>query len=166
MHGARDTDPGHGLTRAWERERAARVPQATAHRDRSDTRYAPFSAASEWRRPCCPSPHAVKIVRYVSRVLLLATSLAALVAGEARGVTLPPGFQDTAVFTGLALPTAVKFASDGRVFVAEKSGIIKVYDSLGSTTPTIFADFRTNVHNFWDRGLLSLALHPAFPTTP
>ena len=52
------------------------------------------------------------------------------------------------------------------MFVAEKSGLIKVFDSLSDTTPTVFADLRTNVHNFWDRGLLGLALHPNFPTQP
>ena len=67
---------------------------------------------------------------------------------------------------GLTQPTAVQFASDGRVFVAEKSGLIKVFDSLTDTTPTIFADLRTTTHNFWDRGLLGLALHPNFPATP
>ena len=30
----------------------------------------------------------------------------------------------------------------------------------------VFADLRTNVHNFWDRGLLGMALHPNFPATP
>ena len=44
--------------------------------------------------------------------------------------TLPAGFGETIVFSGLTQPTAVKFASDGRVFVAEKSGLIKVFDSL------------------------------------
>ena len=56
--------------------------------------------------------------------------------------------------------------ADGRVFVAEKSGLIKVFANLSDTTPTVFADLRTNVHNFWDRGLLGLELHPDFPTTP
>ena len=79
---------------------------------------------------------------------------------------LPSGFQETTVFSGLTQPTAVRFASDGRVFVAEKSGIIKVFDILTDPTPTIFADLRTNVHNYWDRGLLGLALHPNFPATP
>jgi glucose/arabinose dehydrogenase len=81
-------------------------------------------------------------------------------------VTLPAGFQETVVFSGLTNPTAVRFASDGRVFVAEKSGIIKVFDSLTDTTPTVFADLRTEVHNFWDRGLLGLALDPNFPKSP
>jgi hypothetical protein len=30
----------------------------------------------------------------------------------------------------------------------------------------VFADLSTNVHNFWDRGLLGVALHPEFPTVP
>ena len=77
-----------------------------------------------------------------------------------------PGFQDTAVISGLVEPTTVRFSPDGRVFVAEKSGIIKVFDSLSDTTPTIFADLRTQVHNFWDRGLLGLALPPDFPVDP
>ena len=68
--------------------------------------------------------------------------------------------------TGLSNPTAVRFAPDGRVFVAEKSGLIKVFDSVSDPTPTVFADLRTNVHNFWDRGLLGLALDPAFPAKP
>ena len=89
-----------------------------------------------------------------------------LVAGTAAATTLPTGFQDTVVLSGLTEPTAVRFAGDGRVFVAEKSGIIKVFPNLGSTTPTIFADLRTNVHNYWDRGLLGLELHPNFPATP
>ena len=78
----------------------------------------------------------------------------------------PPGFQDTIVLSGLVAPTAVRFSPDGRVFVAEKSGRIRVFPALGSTTPTTFVDLAPKVHNYWDRGLLGLALHPNFPTTP
>ena len=71
----------------------------------------------------------------------------------------PPGgaFVEEVVYRGLTQPTAVRFAPDGRVFVAEKSGIVKVFDSLTDTTPTVFADLRTEVYNYWDRGLLGLA---------
>ncbi len=79
---------------------------------------------------------------------------------------LLPGFQDTAAITGLSAPTMVRFSPDGRVFVAEKSGLIKVFDSLSDTTATTFADLRTKVHNFWDRGLLGMALDPSFPAKP
>ena len=75
---------------------------------------------------------------------------------------LPPGFTETTVWSGLGKPTAVRFAPDGRVFVASKSGIINVFDSLDDTTPTQFADLRTRVHDYWDRGLLGLALDPGF----
>ena len=102
------------------------------------------------------------------RSLIMMASLCALLA---YGVTagsgaLPSGFQETTVFTGLTNPTAVEFARDGRVFVAEKRGVVKVFDNLSDTTPTVFADLRTNVYNFWDRGLLGLALDPDFPDDP
>jgi uncharacterized repeat protein (TIGR01451 family) len=98
---------------------------------------------------------------------LLGALLSVLVlAPGSRAVTLPAGFQETIVFSGLTEPTALEFSSDGRVFVAEKSGIVKFFDGLDDPTPTVFADLRTQVHNFWDRGLLGLALHPSFPTNP
>ena len=52
------------------------------------------------------------------------------------------------------------------MFVAEKSGIVKTFDDISDTTPTVFADLRTQVHNFSDRGLLSLAVDPDFPAEP
>ena len=87
-------------------------------------------------------------------------------ASPAIGAALPSGFQESVVLAGLVQPTNVQFASDGRIFVAEKRGTIKVFDNLSDPMPDIFADLRTNVHDFWDRGLLGLALHPAFPTNP
>src|SRR5918995_6285608 len=100
--------------------------------------------------------------------IVLSTVLLTLLPSAAANaaVTLPSGFQESVAFGGLNNPTAVQFAPDGRVFVAEKSGLIKVYDGLSDTTPDTFADLRTNVYNFWDRGLLGLALDPNFPTNP
>jgi glucose/arabinose dehydrogenase/PKD repeat protein len=77
---------------------------------------------------------------------------------------LQPGFRETTVFSGLTSPVAVRFSSDGRVFVAERSGLIKVFTSLSDDTPEVFADLRRQVHDFWDRGLLGIALDPEFPT--
>jgi glucose/arabinose dehydrogenase len=79
---------------------------------------------------------------------------------------LPPGFGRSIVFSNLPSPTTIAFAPDGRLFVGEKAGGIKVFDGLGDTTPTQFADLRTEVHNFWDRGLLAIALDPDFPAQP
>ncbi len=84
----------------------------------------------------------------------------------AQAGTVPSGFQDSVALTGFTNPTAVRFAADGRVFVAEKSGIIKVFDDLNDPTPTTFANLNVNVYNFWDRGLLGMALAPNFPADP
>ena len=103
----------------------------------------------------------VAMTALVSSVVVVAST-----AQPAAAATLPPGFQEEVVFSGLTQPTAVRFSADGRVFVAEKSGLIKVFDNLSDTTPTVFADLRTQVHNFWDRGLLDVALAPNFPADP
>ena len=79
---------------------------------------------------------------------------------------LPAGFRESIVFAGLDLPTAIAFSPDGRVFVAEKAGIVKVFDSLSDPRPTVFIDMRTEVHDFEDRGMLGLALPPDFPSDP
>ena len=44
------------------------------------------------------------------------------------------GFSDSVVWAGLTSPVAMRFASDGRIFVAEKSGLIKVFDNLADPT--------------------------------
>jgi uncharacterized repeat protein (TIGR01451 family) len=79
---------------------------------------------------------------------------------------LPSNFQESVVFSGLDHPTDVRFAPDGRVFVAQRDGVIKVFSSLTATTWTKVADLSTLVHNYWDRGLLGLAVDPNFPTNP
>lgn len=91
-------------------------------------------------------------------VLVGATTLAAC--------DLPQGFRSYTVFQGLNKPTNVEFAPDGRVFVAEQRGVIKVFDGLDDATPSVFADLRTRVYHGWDRGLLGLAFAPDFSTDP
>jgi glucose/arabinose dehydrogenase len=80
--------------------------------------------------------------------------------------TVPLQLQETTAFAGLLAPTVVKFAPDGRVFVAEMFGQIKVFDNLNDSTATVFADLRTQVHGYWDRGLLGMTLHPDFANNP
>jgi glucose/arabinose dehydrogenase len=105
----------------------------------------------------------------ISSLFVMCAAIACLlgfITTPAYSATLPTGFSESVVFSGLVGPTSVHFSPDGRVFVTEKSGLIKVFPSLSATTPTVFHDLRTNVHNFWDRGLMGLALHPSFPTVP
>lgn len=107
------------------------------------------------------------------RVLVgvVATALvAALVTqagpGPAAASTLPAGFRDTVVLSGLNNPTVLQFAADGRIFVGQKNGVIKVFQSLTDTSPVTFADLSSKVNDYWDRGLLGLALPPDFPANP
>src|SRR5215212_5070855 len=95
------------------------------------------------------------------RSLLLALLLLVALPTGASAI-VPAGFQETTAFSGLTAPTSVRFAADGRVFVAEKRGRVLEYDSLADPTPTVFADLSNAVHDFWDRGLLGMALDPDF----
>jgi PKD repeat protein len=95
------------------------------------------------------------------------SAVVALVGAEASSAaTLPSGFTETTVFTGLNAPVNFRFAADGRVFVAQKGGVIKEYDNLTDTTPTTVIDLSTDTIDFWDRGLLGMALDPNFPASP
>ena len=102
---------------------------------------------------------------WFSLALACLAALASAPAAQAGG-TVPAGFQDRTAISGLTEPTTLAFAPDGRVFVGEKSGVIKVFDGLGDTTPTTVADLSTEVYNYWDRGLLGMALDPQYPTRP
>jgi glucose/arabinose dehydrogenase len=109
---------------------------------------------------------ATMLARLAICLTVVAMSSLVASAGSANAATLPAGFQESTVFSGLTNPMQIEFADDGRVFVAEKSGLIKVFDNLGDSTPTTFADLRTKVHNYWDRGMLGMALAPDFPSDP
>ena len=75
---------------------------------------------------------------WLSFVLLVASGIFVLATPTAaQAATLSAGFSESVVFSGLTNPTVVRFANDGRVFVAEKRGVIKVFDSLTDTTPDV-----------------------------
>jgi glucose/arabinose dehydrogenase len=99
--------------------------------------------------------------------ILIAAGLSALATQPAaQAATVPSGFTDTAVLTGIFSPTAVEVAADGRVFIAQQGGLITTYDSLADTTPTLVADLESEIQHYWDRGLLGMALDPAYPARP
>ena len=74
------------------------------------------------------------------------------------------GFVVTSAWKGFTLPTAVRFASNGLVFVAQQSGIVDVFRGTDDVSPAVAVDLRTNVDDYWDRGLLSIAPDPAIGT--
>jgi glucose/arabinose dehydrogenase len=67
---------------------------------------------------------------------------------------------------GLNSPTAFDWTPNGQqMFVAQKNGVVRVVDN-GNLNPTPFIDISAQVNDVRDRGLLGLAVHPNFPSTP
>ncbi|GMR21766.1 MAG: PQQ-dependent sugar dehydrogenase [Acidobacteriota bacterium] len=111
-----------------------------------------------------------KLVQVLS--LLVAFALIALSCGEdgadRRAPSAPensPEIQLEAVATGLEIPWAMAFAPDGRFFVTERPGRIRVVDADGlrpepwAELDVVPPDYRT------EGGLLGIALAPDFETT-
>jgi PKD repeat protein len=79
---------------------------------------------------------------------------------------LPTGFVEEVVLSGFSLPTMVRFASDGRVFVVEKRGMVLAFDSLSDSTPKTVINLTGSTYAWADRGMHGMALDPAFPSQP
>jgi glucose/arabinose dehydrogenase len=83
------------------------------------------------------------------------------VASPAAAATLLSGFSESLVASGLANPTAMQFAPDGRLFVCEQGGRLRVIKD-GVLLPTPFVTL--SVNSSGERGLLGVAFDPEFAT--
>lgn len=88
-------------------------------------------------------------------------TLLALLALPASAATLPPGFTETALTSSLSNPTAMAIAPDGRIFVCQQGGQLRVVknDAL-LATPFV----TLTVNSAGERGLLGIAFDPDFLT--
>ncbi|MBM3784295.1 MAG: PQQ-dependent sugar dehydrogenase [Acidobacteria bacterium] len=73
---------------------------------------------------------------------------------------LLPGYTEAAIATGLNNPTAFAVAPDGRVFVAEQGGALRVVSAAGGLLSTPVLDLA--VDSAGERGLIGIALDPDF----
>jgi glucose/arabinose dehydrogenase len=116
----------------------------------------------------------MSIERSIRRLLglILVTSVFALVScsggsateqvGELRqAATVPTAFSDETVVTGLSSPTAMAFAPDGRLFVCQQGGQLRVIKN-GALLATPF--LTVSVNSSGERGLLGIAFDPSFST--
>jgi glucose/arabinose dehydrogenase len=110
----------------------------------------------------------VKMTRRLT-VLAIGIAVAALTAALAGIVTpvhsapmLRQGFTDSPVVSGLTNPTDMEFAPDGRLFVTEDTGRVRIAKSDG--TLATFLDISTKVDSLGERGLLALTFDPGFST--
>ncbi|MFP2929775.1 PQQ-dependent sugar dehydrogenase [Pyxidicoccus sp. 3LG] len=83
--------------------------------------------------------------------------------GQQRSTAVPPLFSDTEVTDDLDSPTAMAIAPDGRIFVCEQAGALRVIQD-GQLLATPFVTL--NVDDNGERGLLGVAVDPGFPQQP
>jgi glucose/arabinose dehydrogenase/PKD repeat protein len=102
-------------------------------------------------------------------VLVIGVAVAALLVavagnvGPAHGATvLPQGFTQTQVTSGLVSPHDMEFAPDGKLFVAQQGGIVRIVDSDGRKST--FLDISNQVYQQNSMGLLGITLGPKFTT--
>ncbi|MBC8106261.1 MAG: PQQ-dependent sugar dehydrogenase, partial [Anaerolineae bacterium] len=97
----------------------------------------------------------------MNRQLLRAVRPYAIDALEGRLLlaTVPPGFTETLIATGLNTPTAIATAPDGRVFVTQQTGEIRLIKN-GALLAANFATVPEN--STFERGLLGITLDPTF----
>ena len=87
--------------------------------------------------------------------------LFACLATYAPAATLPEGFIETPVATGLSGATAMAFSPDGRLFVCEQHGALRVIKN-GTLLEAPFVEIP--VDSTGERGLLGVAIDPDFAT--
>ncbi len=96
----------------------------------------------------------VALLTFASLCLLLS-----LMQIESSAATVPSGFTDTIVASGLSNPTAMAFAPDGRIFVCQQGGQLRVIKN-GQLLSTPF--LTVTVDSTGERGLLGIAFDPNF----
>ena len=95
--------------------------------------------------------------------VLAVTLVAAVIAPrDARALELPANFSTVEQVAGLDGPTALAYAPDGRLFVAEKAGRVRVVGADGRLHPEPVIDISDHVNSYWDRGLLGIAVDADF----
>jgi glucose/arabinose dehydrogenase/aryl-phospho-beta-D-glucosidase BglC (GH1 family) len=86
-------------------------------------------------------------------------------AGQASAATLPSGFAETQVASGMSSVTAMAIHPDGRVFVCQQGGSLRVIKMVNGTEqllPTPFATVSVNASG--ERGLLGVTFDPDYAT--
>lgn len=83
--------------------------------------------------------------------------------GSSGVLTLPPGFRAEIVASGLNGATALEAAPDGRLFICEQAGRLRVVKA-GKLLAEPFVSLA--VEATWERGLIGVTVAPDFPRTP
>src|SRR5690349_5961484 len=88
-----------------------------------------------------------------------------LIACCVQGVEVPEGFLLETLATNLNAATALALTRDGRIFIADQTGPVRVWKN-GRLLPKPVLDLTGHVDDYWERGLIGVTLHSDFPHTP
>ncbi|UOQ74385.1 PQQ-dependent sugar dehydrogenase [Hymenobacter cellulosilyticus] len=99
--------------------------------------------------------------RFRSVLLILVGWLASWSAIAQQTPSFPAGFNAVLVTNGISNPTAMAFAPDGRIFVCQQTGQVRVIKN-GALLPTPFVSVAVNSSG--ERGLVGITLDPNFAT--
>ena len=104
-------------------------------------------------------------MRRTGATAILGLLLSLPAAGQIHGplfAVVPTGFTDAFYVSGIANPVAMDFAPDGRLFVCQKNGPLRIVSAAGALLPTPFMTLTVDTAN--ERGLLGIAFDPQFAT--
>ena len=102
---------------------------------------------------------ALPFMQMPRRLLLVLPILVVLAGPRGFAATLPSGFTEALVASGLSSPTAMQFAPDGRLFVCEQGGRLRVIKN-GTLLASPFLTVTVSASG--ERGLLGVAFDPNF----
>ncbi|HYV30498.1 MAG TPA: PQQ-dependent sugar dehydrogenase, partial [Candidatus Binatia bacterium] len=87
-------------------------------------------------------------------------------AGDSlRAAEVPTGFVEETLATGLNAATAIAPAPDGRIFIADQTGPLRVWKD-GRVLDRPALDLSGKLDTYWERGLVGVTLARDFPRTP
>ncbi len=111
------------------------------------------------------------MIRRGPRLAIAAGAFVLLAAAAPAAATLPDGFADTTIVSGLSTPIGMAFLPDGRLLVTEQQGAIRlVVDTTVAGVHGARADVVGQVDSVeaidTEEGLLGIAVDPRWPAKP
>ena len=104
------------------------------------------------------------MIKHVLKIFIFLLSSLLFLPSAFAG-TLPTGFTESNVVTGLTSPIGMAFLPDGRILVIEQAGRARlVVNGVLRTAPML--DITADVLDGGEQGLLGLAIDPDYPTRP
>lgn len=96
---------------------------------------------------------------------VLGIFLTGFLISESWSATLPPGFKEETLISGMSYPVGLAFLPDGRMLIIEQAGRVRLsVNGVLRTTPML--DITADVLDGGEQGLLGIAVDPDYPSRP